>query len=313
MSESKLVYCTKARKIDSFTGATSVSIEDWLEEVKIVFRSCNITSDAEQADYVLSHLDGQAKTEVKFHSPKEKGSFLSLECILRKAFGENRSFAQLQQAFYSRRQREDEELRDFSYALLELANKIQNASGDPKFDTSGMLLHNFAEGVCDPDLRRELKSKLRNEKETDFLNFRDWAIQWTADGDGRGKDAQLRMLLQLQEKQQAEIQQLTKQIQGLKISGQQQRQGQRGQYEQPHRSQGAQGNATQPAQGGGFRGHCNGCGEFGHRKRDCPHSVNQQSRRCSFCNAPDHFWRNCPLRMSQLQGSNVQQQQQQGN
>ena len=62
--------------------------------------------------FITSHLEGPAKEEIRLYPSKDRNNPQRLLEILQEAFGEKRSLPQLLKAFYDRRQKEGESLRN---------------------------------------------------------------------------------------------------------------------------------------------------------------------------------------------------------
>ena len=175
-------HCTalvpRERNIKKFRGRpkcdSDISIDDWLDEIILVF-SVRKFSDAEKVDFIYSHLEGQAKDEVKFRADIRHDPSAILDC-LRTAFGDQESVTILQQKFFERHQKEGETIRQFSYALLELYNKVIKKDSDAFPNKERTLCEQFANSIRDPYIRKELKKAFRKDPDVDFFVFRDDAI-----------------------------------------------------------------------------------------------------------------------------------------
>lgn len=82
-----------------------MTVEDWVEEVS---RSLSVrpVSIAEKALFVYDLLDGEAKTEVKFHPLENRDDPEKIFSILFDMYGCSQSFVGLQKQFFQRRQLE---------------------------------------------------------------------------------------------------------------------------------------------------------------------------------------------------------------
>lgn len=66
----EVVYVPKEKRCKVYTGQSSnVPLNDWIEDLKSVFRSCNFTPH-QAVDYMWEHLESEAKQEIKY-IPKE--------------------------------------------------------------------------------------------------------------------------------------------------------------------------------------------------------------------------------------------------
>ena len=163
----------KLRKSSGRHGDNVLSIEDFIDNAKsaITLRGLPLP---EQANFVLSYLEGPAKEEMKLYLTNSDQIF----DLLQESFGEKRSVPQLLKAFYDRRQREGETLREFSHALRGLQSKIEKKSVTKSSGQDAALRDHFAENARDPLLRKELKKFIRTPPEVSFLDTREEAIRW---------------------------------------------------------------------------------------------------------------------------------------
>ena len=174
--EKQLVVIPNEQKLSKSSGRHGdnvLSIEDFIDNAKsaITLRGLPLS---EQANFVLSYLEGPAKEEMKLYLTNSDQIF----DLLQESFGEKRSVPQLLKAFYDRRQREGETLREFSHALRGLQSKIEKKSVTKSSGQDAALRDHFAENARDPLLRKELKKFIRTPPEVSFLDTREEAIRW---------------------------------------------------------------------------------------------------------------------------------------
>ena len=178
--EKQLVVIPNEQKLKKFSGRhgdNELSIEDFIDNAKSAITSRGLPLP-EQANFVLSYLEGPAKEEMKLYPKSDLTNSDKIFDLLQESFGEKRSVPQLLKAFYDRRQREGETLRAFSHALRELQAKIQKKSVTKSSGQDAALRDHFAENVRDPLLRKELKKFIRTHPEISFLDTREEAIRW---------------------------------------------------------------------------------------------------------------------------------------
>ncbi|KAL9972773.1 hypothetical protein ACROYT_G019142 [Oculina patagonica] len=171
---------TQDKKIKNFTGKKTEGdqpFEDFIEELRTTFEAREMTSP-EKVDFIMSHLDGPAKEEVRMYSKKERSNPDFLLDVLAQAFGEKGSSSQLLKMFYERKQKQNGTLRGYSYSLNELLKRTTKA--DPKAvpDPEKTLWDQFADNVRDPLLRKEPKKFIR-ERQPAFLDLREEALRWS--------------------------------------------------------------------------------------------------------------------------------------
>ena len=175
------VYVPRERTIQPFSGdiiKDGRSVDDFLEEVERVIRARD-QNPADQVDFVLSLLKSPAIEEVRLRMGGDSTTTNDIFSYLRQAFGEKRSTAQLLQAFYGRKQREGEDLRNFSHALSQMLGSVMKQTPTAVSDEKRVIRDQFIEGVSDLSLRRELRKFIRDKADATFIEVRDEAIMWS--------------------------------------------------------------------------------------------------------------------------------------
>ena len=178
--QKQIVVFPRDKKIKNFTGKKTEAdqaVKDFIEELKTTFQAKEMTSP-EKVDFIMSHLEGPAKEEVRMYSKKERSNPDFLLEFLAQAFREKRSSSQLLKMLYEHKQKENETLREYLYSLNELLNRVTKA--DPKAvpDPEKTLRDQFADNVRDPLLMKELKKFIR-ERQPKFLVLREEALHWS--------------------------------------------------------------------------------------------------------------------------------------
>ena len=187
----KVVVLPRERRLRKFTGKRTEaeqSVEDFTDEIVAVFNAREMTN-GEKADFITSHLEGPAKEEIRLYPSKDRSNPQRLLEILQEAFGEKRSLPQLLKAFYDRRQKEGESLREFSHGLRELLNRALKVDKKAVVEEDRTLRDQFANNVRDTLLRKELRRFVREHHTTSFLDVREEALRWTEEEDKPGKTA----------------------------------------------------------------------------------------------------------------------------
>lgn len=81
----KQTFIPETRKIKTFCGRpkskSDISVDDWIDDIEIAF-SARKYSDTQKVDLIYSHLEGQAKEEVKFRPDIRQDPHAILDCPL---------------------------------------------------------------------------------------------------------------------------------------------------------------------------------------------------------------------------------------
>ncbi|XP_043983725.1 uncharacterized protein LOC122837437 [Gambusia affinis] len=176
------VYVPRERHISPFSGDIDKdgrSVDEFIEEVERVISARN-QSAPEQFDFVLSLLRGSALEEVRLR--KADGDVVKdLFVYLTDAFGDKRSASQLLQNFYNCKQKEGEDIRDFSYSLSQAFSFVRNQHPNSVANENTVLRDQFIEGIRDLSLRRELRKYVRGKPASTFIEVREEAYLWSLD------------------------------------------------------------------------------------------------------------------------------------
>ena len=189
----RLVVMPRDRKCPMFNGRTGIGIAEWIEEVQACVRARHL-SVTDEALFILDHLEGEAKAEIRFRPGAEQQDPARVFVILQELYGCVQSYVTLQQAFFSRHQLEGETVQEFSLALMALMAQVKRSAPDGALDADLLLRDQFTEHVLDSSLRRELKQFVRRQPTATLLELRSEAIRWEREsfpGGARGRSSSL--------------------------------------------------------------------------------------------------------------------------
>ena len=156
-------------KLAKFNG-TNRDVKDWIEDAQGMIRTLK---DNEKRDFVIRHLEGDARKEVKLAPKSDTIHVQDIFQILQEAFGEIRSAAKIKKLLYERVQRPNESVREFSRSLLEFADKLK----DSEETKNTMLREVLCENIRDLGVKRELKRTLIGQPNMSFPELRSLAIK----------------------------------------------------------------------------------------------------------------------------------------
>ncbi|XP_071835484.1 uncharacterized protein [Apostichopus japonicus] len=163
----------KERKIRAFSGTEGPSVSSFQEDIQAALKVRRL-SDTDAADFILAHLEGAARQEMR-HQPSEVT--LDPDLILQKlsdTFGDRRTLGSLMREMCNKVQREEETIAEFAFKLMSLADQLKKVPGAP--DAEQAIKEQFRDGLLDGVLRREIKKALIQDPDVSFIKLRDWAL-----------------------------------------------------------------------------------------------------------------------------------------
>lgn len=177
----RLSYLPRDRKCPLFRGRTGLGIGEWIEEVHACIRARHL-SPADQSLFIYDHLKGEAREEIKYRCPGERGDPNKVLSILKELYGCTKSCVSAGRLFFSRKQQDGETLQEISHALMCLMDKVVQRSPHGSLNREVLLRDQFVEHVSDCSLRRELKQFVRGHPTATLIDVRTEAIRWEQEG-----------------------------------------------------------------------------------------------------------------------------------
>ena len=175
------VTVPRERKLRKYGGARDYkTLEDWVTDAK---RAVTGQSDADAVDFLVYHLEGAAKDEVRLRDPAECTTPEGLFKVLRASFSENLTATQALRKFFARRQQDGETVQDFAHALMVMLGRVESLDPSTITGKDKLLREQFQENLRDPTLRRDLKRWARDHPGKTFTEVREELQRWIDDED----------------------------------------------------------------------------------------------------------------------------------
>jgi len=182
--EPKVVFTPRERKLDKFSGQkdSGRSVEEFIDEVELLLRT-RPTSNEEKVDFIISHLEGAAREELRYRPSTEKKTPEAVLGTLREVFGERSTISELLSDFYQCKQKDGQSLQDFSHDLMSKIDKVCKKDSKAIKDLNAAIRNQFAENVKESWLRRDLKKRIREHPGLAFSDVREEAALLVQDDD----------------------------------------------------------------------------------------------------------------------------------
>ena len=222
---SSVVYMKSDRKFPKFAGRpekdSDPDVIEWITDMREYIASKS--SKDHHVDFIMDHLTGSAKSEIRLRPPEQRKTADQILNILEQLYHIKDTVTQLQQKFYQRDQHADETLESYSLELMKIADQITRRAGKEMSDKDKILVERFIDGLRDQHLRQELRKFSIDKGPLPFLEFRHLMLKWIEDNPPStdkhihktsSENSELLSLMKQQqdllEKQQEQIDHLTK-------------------------------------------------------------------------------------------------------
>ncbi len=176
------VYIPRDRKLPEFSGCRSkpgeLSIEEWISSIKSAFKVMKIPED-DRIEFVKQYLKDEAKMTVKFMLNEKEKSVDEIFDALDQTYGDKLPMGSRLKEFYDRKQMPGETIRSYAYDLQEKLSIIQSREPSRVPDADGILKEQLVLGIKDDSLRREMKRRVKAEKDLTFIQLMQEAITWS--------------------------------------------------------------------------------------------------------------------------------------
>lgn len=154
-------------------GEQEHSFQDWLTAQNTMFDMYPL-SEAQKVSTLINNLEGEPRREVLAMPADQRATVQNIIKFLKGIYGDTTPLANLRSQFFTRKQRTDENVRQFALGLQELSNRL-TVRGDST--TSGNVLRDqFISGLLDNALRRELRNMVRTTSTLTFADIKREAI-----------------------------------------------------------------------------------------------------------------------------------------
>lgn len=162
--------------VAKFKGGKSeedIGFQEWLRTHRAMF-DMQPLSESQKVSMLICNLEGEARREVLALVSNERRTVEQIITFLNNIYGDTVPISTIRSQFFTRKQRPQENVRQFALALQEFKNRLQNREGCAEGDN--VLRDHFIAGLGDPALRRELRVRVRLDPTLTFPQVKEEAI-----------------------------------------------------------------------------------------------------------------------------------------
>ena len=152
-------------------AAGDPEVEECVDDI-LIHLSTRDMSKKEQAVFIIDHLEGQGKREIRYRSESEKTDPNKILDILCKVFRDSNTATLSKEDFFARNQRERKTLLMYSQVILYLAERMIKKDTTLEASRQTLLKGKFIEGVQEDSIRRELWKIDMDDTELTFCEIR---------------------------------------------------------------------------------------------------------------------------------------------
>ena len=160
------------RKLVEFKGTSTENIDDWTVKAKEAIKAQGFKDKKQAAEFLCTHLSGDALIELKYATQAEKEDPELLLELLKDTYGDSRSAIELLDMFNSRKQRDKESINDYAHSLMRYLDRAHTKEPAYVPDREKTLKNRFAENIKDQNLRRDVKKANRDHPNWTFRELR---------------------------------------------------------------------------------------------------------------------------------------------
>lgn len=173
----RLVYLAQSRKLERFRGKpTELTFEEWVEDAKAISAVTHLKA-SDKATFIIDHLTGRACREILCRGEELKEDPQQIFQVLLRVSSDGDSLLCLQQQFFTYKLSEGEDIVAFSLELVRIYDRIVQLDPSSKSSRETQLKSRLAEGVCDDNLRTELRRLNSEHPDLSYFEAQDHVMK----------------------------------------------------------------------------------------------------------------------------------------
>lgn len=162
-------------KFSGSGGTNEVIFKQWKNDLEMSFRMYGIPA-ANQLDWVLNALEGEAKREVAILPPDQKDTAAKVFGKLEELYSRTVPASVSRSLFFNCRQQAEESVRTFALRLQECWHKMMIHDAENILNPDVLMRDQFITGLGDESLKRDLRMKVTLDNTLKFTDVKTEAM-----------------------------------------------------------------------------------------------------------------------------------------
>lgn len=157
-----------------------LDFNEWQSNMQAILRA-QVWTEAQQCDFVLSTLEGEARREVLILEENERATPAVIFRFLNELFGDREFVGSLRSLFFDCRQKPAETVRPYALRLRELGKRLQTRDPQTPERMDVQLRDQFVSGLQPGAIRSGVRRQLRETPDLTFARIRQLALDMEMD------------------------------------------------------------------------------------------------------------------------------------
>jgi len=175
-AQSQTVVMRREFRLAKFSGDGEPEIDEWAADVERALAAARLNPD-EQVVFVLEHITGTAKREIRLRPSYLTSTVSQILDILKSRFGAvTGPYEDVIESFFGKKQGPRETLQEFSLALAAMMERVKLEDSGMAATADSLLKKRFVAGMRDQTHAPLLKTLMAENPRASFWEFRETAI-----------------------------------------------------------------------------------------------------------------------------------------
>lgn len=157
-----------------------LDFNEWQSNMQAILRA-QVWTEAQQCDFVLSTLEGEARREVLILEENERATPAVIFWFLNELYGDREFVGSLRSLFFDCRQKPAETVRAYALRLRELGKRLHTRDPQTPERMDVQLRDQFVSGLQPGAIRSGVRRQLRETPDLTFARIRQLALDMEMD------------------------------------------------------------------------------------------------------------------------------------